>query len=59
MKTRCEIYSRIVGYLRPIQQWNEGKVAEYGDRKIFKIENEQSPSERISNNSKDKSKVNC
>lgn len=30
--SNCEVYSRIVGYLRPVQQWNVGKVAEYGDR---------------------------
>jgi len=26
MKTRCEIYTRVVGYIRPIQQWNLGKI---------------------------------
>ena len=31
----CEVYSRIVGYLRPIDQWNDGKRAEYHDRKLF------------------------
>ena len=31
----CEVYSRIVGYLRPIDQWNDGKQAEYEDRKLF------------------------
>ena len=30
-----EVYSRIVGYLRPIKQWNNGKQAEYGMRKTF------------------------
>jgi ribonucleoside-triphosphate reductase (formate) len=29
----CEVYSRIVGYLRPINQWNKGKRAEYDNRK--------------------------
>lgn len=29
----CEVYSRIVGYLRPVEQWNRGKKAEFGDRK--------------------------
>jgi ribonucleoside-triphosphate reductase len=33
----CEIYSRVVGYLRPIQQWNDGKKAEYNMRKMYKI----------------------
>ena len=31
----CEIYSRSVGYLRPVSQWNEGKAAEFKDRKTF------------------------
>jgi hypothetical protein len=32
-----EVYSRVVGYLRPIKQWNSGKQAEYGDRKTFNV----------------------
>lgn len=36
-RQECEVYSRIVGYLRPIQQWNDAKTAEFFDRKIFKI----------------------
>jgi ribonucleoside-triphosphate reductase len=32
-----EVYSRVVGYLRPVQQWNDGKRAEFGMRKTFKI----------------------
>jgi hypothetical protein len=34
---KCEVYSRIVGYLRPIAQWNEGKKKEYKNRKNYKI----------------------
>jgi len=34
----CEVYSRIVGYLRPVQNWNEGKKAEYHDRKEFDVQ---------------------
>ncbi|MFA5165844.1 MAG: ribonucleoside triphosphate reductase [Candidatus Paceibacterota bacterium] len=34
----CEVYSRIVGYLRPVNQWNEGKQQEYCDRKTYKVE---------------------
>ncbi|MDD2696857.1 MAG: ribonucleoside triphosphate reductase [Candidatus Pacebacteria bacterium] len=37
IKQPCEVYSRIVGYLRPVQQWNEGKQEEFKDRKEFKI----------------------
>ncbi len=32
---KCEVYSRIVGYLRPVDQWNDGKQAEFYDRKLF------------------------
>lgn len=32
---RTEVYSRIVGYLRPVQQWNKGKQEEFGERKNF------------------------
>ena len=32
-----EVYSRVVGYLRPVQQWNEGKQAEYGRRRAFRV----------------------
>ena len=34
-KTECEVYSRVVGYLRPVNQWNNGKQAEFKDRKTF------------------------
>ncbi len=32
----CEVYSRVVGYLRPVRQWNKGKQEEFKDRKEFK-----------------------
>jgi len=31
----AEVYSRIVGYLRPVEQWNDGKRAEFANRKTF------------------------
>ncbi len=34
-RTVCEIFSRIVGYLRPVMQWNNGKVAEFETRKEY------------------------
>ncbi|MFA4998979.1 MAG: ribonucleoside triphosphate reductase [Candidatus Paceibacterota bacterium] len=37
IKQPCEVYSRIVGYLRPVSQWNTGKQEEFKDRKEFKI----------------------
>jgi ribonucleoside-triphosphate reductase len=36
----CEVYSRIVGYLRPVKQWNDGKKEEFEDRKNFQVEGE-------------------
>ena len=36
-KIPCEIYSRIVGYFRPIKQWNEAKQEEFKDRILFDI----------------------
>lgn len=33
----CEVYSRVVGYIRPMQQWNKGKKQEFLDRQEFKI----------------------
>ena len=32
---KCEVYSRVVGYLRPVSQWNEGKQAEFKNREVF------------------------
>jgi ribonucleoside-triphosphate reductase len=33
--SRCEVYSRVVGYLRPVDQWNDGKQAEFAIRRTF------------------------
>ena len=32
---KAEVYSRIVGYMRPVSQWNDGKREEFADRKLF------------------------
>ena len=34
-----EVYSRITGYYRPVQNWNDGKAQEYKDRKVYDIAN--------------------
>ena len=34
----CEVYSRVVGYIRPVNQWNKGKQIEFSDRKTFSIQ---------------------
>lgn len=36
-----EIYSRVVGYFRPVAQWNKGKQQEFEDREYLKIEEEK------------------
>lgn len=36
--TPCEVYSRVCGYLRPVQSWNKGKQEEFGLRKTYKAE---------------------
>jgi ribonucleoside-triphosphate reductase len=35
--SETEVYSRIVGYLRPVRQWNKGKREEFKHRRMFKI----------------------
>jgi len=35
----CEVYSRVVGYIRPVQQWHKGKVQEFKERKTFVVPN--------------------
>ncbi len=37
LKIPCEVYSRIVGYLRPVQNWHQGKQQEFHDRKTFRV----------------------
>ena len=34
-RQKCEIYSRVVGYLSPVNRWNKGKKAEWNDRQEF------------------------
>ena len=33
----CEVYSRVVGYIRPIKQWHKGKAQEFKERKNFQV----------------------
>ena len=40
-KSRTEVYSRITGYYRPVQNWNDGKAQEYKDRLVYNIETSQ------------------
>ncbi|MCX6721738.1 MAG: hypothetical protein NTY04_00900 [Candidatus Staskawiczbacteria bacterium] len=40
----CEVYSRVVGYIRPVQQWHKGKKQEYGERQEFMMPSVGDPS---------------
>lgn len=35
--SKCEVYSRVVGYLRPVQNWNKGKKEEFAMRKTMNV----------------------
>ncbi len=37
IKQPCEVYSRVIGYYRPVTQWNVGKQQEFKERKEFKL----------------------
>lgn len=41
MKTNCtgktEVYSRVCGFFRPVQQWNKGKKEEFKDRLNYRV----------------------
>ena len=37
MKVKCSVFTKIVGYARPIENWNVGKKQEMKDRNIMKM----------------------
>jgi ribonucleoside-triphosphate reductase len=39
--SKCEIYSRVTGYMRPVNSWNKGKREEFKDRKTFKVKDKK------------------
>ena len=45
MSTKCaaktEVYSRVCGFFRPVQQWNKGKKAEFEDRQEYVVEEDR------------------
>ena len=36
-KVPCEVFSRVVGYYRPVQSWNTGKQQEFAERTAFNM----------------------
>ncbi len=45
---KAEVYSRITGYYRPVQNWNDGKTQEYKDRKVYNIGHSTAPKNAVS-----------
>lgn len=37
IRQKCEVFSRVVGYLRPVKFWNAGKQEEWKSRLVYKI----------------------
>jgi anaerobic ribonucleoside-triphosphate reductase len=46
-KMPCEVYSRVVGYFRPVDQWNKGKQEEFRQRKECHISESVNPQEAL------------
>ena len=36
-ESKCEVYSRVCGYFRPVTCWNKGKKEEFAERKTFNL----------------------
>lgn len=36
-KQKCDVYSRVVGYVSPVNSWNKSKKEEYKDRQTYKV----------------------
>jgi ribonucleoside-triphosphate reductase len=47
IKQPCEVYSRVVGYIRPVNQWHKGKQQEYKERKEFAVPAISIPKEAV------------
>ena len=43
----CEVYSRVVGFLRPVSDWNEGKQQEFSERVAFTLPAKDQLVERV------------
>ena len=43
----CEVWSRITGYYRPVQNWNDGKVQEFRDRQEYDLERSRLEGRRL------------
>ena len=39
-RTKCECWTRVSGYMRPVSQWNTGKQSEHKERKGYRVPSE-------------------
>ena len=46
-RTRCEVWTRVMGYHRPVSQFNRGKQSEHRERRHFREERGLTRSERL------------
>lgn len=54
---KTEVYSRITGYYRPVQNWNDGKSEEFKRRKVYDIENSKLSFNRMNDSTNEQQKV--
>ncbi|MCR4902983.1 MAG: ribonucleoside triphosphate reductase [Butyrivibrio sp.] len=52
---KTEVYSRITGYYRPVQNWNDGKAQEFLDRKVYDLNNSVLNNHKQNSNAVEKS----
>jgi ribonucleoside-triphosphate reductase (formate) len=45
VRVPCLVYSRVVGFLRPVQYWNDAKQQEFKERKVFTFKAEEEEKE--------------
>ncbi len=48
-RTRCKVYTRVVGFIRPVDNWNDSKTCEYQHRKVFSEKVSQNSSQQLAN----------
>jgi len=44
---KTEVYSRVCGYFRPLENWNRGKLQEFRDRKNYNVPTKESLKQKI------------
>ncbi len=55
----AEVYSRITGYYRPVQNWNSGKAQEYKERRVYKPDASITHSDRTANEAVEEQQASC